>query len=386
MKNAEKKNILAQTPPMGWNSWNTFGRNINEKVVRESADAMVALGLKDLGYNYLVIDDHWHGGRDSNGYLFEHPEKFPSGMKSLAKYVHEKGLKFGIYSCAGEKTCGGEPGSHRFEEKDAEVFAKWDVDFLKYDYCYAPDDLNAAIRRYTKMGKALKATGREILFSICEWGPRSPWLWGRKAGGQMWRVSFDVFDMWDVPLNTKTPVGILTAIDAMANLANYAGPGGWNDPDMLVIGLGNTGYIKGGGCNFDEERTHMSMWCIMAAPLMIGCDIRNMSKQTSLILTNKEAIAINQDSLGKQGVRITRTGSTEIWKKPLADGSAAIAMLNRGETEAEITLSWKDADFNPGQAFKARDLWKHQETGTFKEKLSLRVSPHATELFTLSPV
>ena len=237
---------------MGSNSWNAVGQEINETVVRETADAMVTSGLKDAGYEYLVIDDHWEGPRDAQGRLTASAKKFPSGMQALADYVHRKGLKLGIYSDAGEKTCGGEPGSFGFEEQDAQTFAKpWGVDYLRYDYCSAPDDLEEAIRRYTRMGQALQRANRSIIFSICEWGARSPWLWGRKAGGQLWRTSFDVGDLWDTPHNTHSCIGILASIDAVANLEKHAGPGGWNDPDMLVIGMGNRGFIKGGGCTRD---------------------------------------------------------------------------------------------------------------------------------------
>ena len=249
---------------MGWNSWNTFGENVNEAVVKGIADKIVELGLKDLGYQYIVIDDHWEGGRDGMGHIRANPVKFPSGIKALADYVHNKGLKLGIYSCAGDQTCGGEVGSYQHEREDAATFADWSVDYLKYDYCNAPEGFEEAIRRYTTMGNALEATGRPIVFSICEWGPRSPWLWGRKAGGQLWRVSFDVGDMWDSPDDTHSCIGILTAIDASANIAGHAGPGGWNDPDMLVVGLGNKGMVKGGGCTAAEYQTQMSMWSILS--------------------------------------------------------------------------------------------------------------------------
>ncbi|MEI7730762.1 MAG: glycoside hydrolase family 27 protein [Verrucomicrobiota bacterium] len=376
---------LAATPPMGWNSWNTFGKEINEDVVKGVADTFVKLGLKDLGYQYVVIDDHWHGGRDSQGKLLANPKKFPGGIKALAAYIHDKGLKFGIYSCAGDKTCGGEVGSYGHEEDDATTFASWDVDYLKYDYCYAPDDFPEAIKRYTRMGDALKATGRPIIFSICEWGPRSPWLWGRKAGGHLWRISFDVGDLWDTPHNAYSCIGILAAIDASANLEKHAGPGGWNDPDMLVVGLGNKGYIKGGGCNSAEYQTQVSMWCLLAAPLMIGCDIRNMDAETRRILTNPEAIAVDQDPLGRQGNRVTRTASTDVWRKPLVSGGVAIALLNRGEQPASITAQWKDLGLKPGAAMALRDLWAHQDLGTFKDSFTTQVGPHATVLVRATP-
>ena len=375
---------LAPTPPMGWNSWNTFGKDINEEVVRGVADKMVELGLKDLGYQYVVIDDHWEAGRDAQGHILANAKKFPSGIKALADYIHSKGLKFGIYSDAGTKTCGGEVGSFEHEADDATTFAAWGVDYLKYDYCNAPDDLLEAIRRYTTMGDALKATGRPIVFSICEWGPRSPWLWGRKVGGNLWRISFDVGDMWDTPHNTHSCIGILAAIDASANHEKHAGPGGWNDPDMLVVGLGNKGNIKGGGCSSAEYQTQMSMWCLLAAPLMIGCDIRNMDAETRRILTNPEVIAVDQDILGKQGNRVARTGSTDVWRKPLKDGAVAVALLNRGESETEITATWKDLGLKPADSRLVRDLWKHEDLGTFQEKFTAKVPSHATLLLRLT--
>jgi alpha-galactosidase len=376
----------AATPPMGWNSWNTFGKEINEAVVKGVADKFVELGLKDLGYQYIVIDDHWEAGRDSQGHILANPAKFPGGIKALADYVHSKGLKFGIYSCAGDKTCGGEVGSNGHEPDDAAAFASWGVDYLKYDYCNAPEDFMEAIRRYTKMGEALQATGRPIVFSICEWGPRSPWLWARKAGGHLWRISFDVGDQWDSPHNAYSCIGILAAVDASANLEKHAGPGGWNDPDMLVVGLGNKGFIKGGGCTSSEYQTQMSMWCILAAPLMIGCDIRNMDAETRRILTNPEAIAVDQDPLGKQGNRVARAASTDVWRKPLSGGAAAVALLNRGEQDAVIQAGWKELGLKPGVSMTVRDLWEHRDLGTHQESISARVGPHATVLVRLQPI
>ena len=377
---------LAETPPMGWNSWNTFGPDISADVVRGVADKIVELGLKDLGYQYVVIDDHWQGGRDAKGHLLANLKKFPDGIKAVADYIHSKGLKFGIYSDAGDKTCGGEVGSYGYEEDDATTFASWGADYVKYDYCNAPDDFQEAIRRYTKMGNALKVTGRPMIFSICEWGPRSPWLWGRQAGGNLWRISFDVGDIWDTPHNAYSCIGILAAIDASANHEDKAGPGGWNDPDMLVVGMKNTGNIKGGGCTVAEYQTQMSMWCVLAAPLMIGCDIRNMDTDTKRILTNAEVIAIDQDPLGKQGNRVARTGSTDVWQKPLSGGNIAVALLNRGEKPAEITVQWKDLKAEPSAVFAARDLWAHKDLGKFTDHLTLTVEPHATVLIKLQPL
>jgi alpha-galactosidase len=378
-------NILAATPPMGWNSWNTFGDNINETVIRGVADTIVASGLKGFGYEYVVIDDHWEGGRDTAGNILANREKFSHGIKALADYIHSKGLKFGIYSCAGDQTCGGEVGSYGYEESDAATWAQWGVDYLKYDYCYAPIDLDEAMKRYTRMGNAIKATGRPMIYSLCEWGDRAPWLWGRKAGGQLWRVSHDVSDAWDNPRNVPdTLIGILAAVDASANLERFAGPGGWNDPDMLVVGLNNHGNnVGGGGCTTCEYQTQMSMWCILAAPLMIGCDVRNMDAEARRILTNPEAIAVDQDTLGKQGGRVARTGSTEVWRKPLANDEMAVAMLNRGETETSITANWQTLGFSPSAAVKVRDLWQHKNLGVFTGSYTVTVAPHATVLIRL---
>jgi len=382
---------LAMTPPMGWNSWNSFGENVSEKVIRETADAMVSTGLKDVGFSYIVIDDIWHGGRDSDGRLYPNPQRFPSGMKALADYVHSKGLKFGIYSDAGTKTCGEMPGSFGYEEKDAQLFADWGVDFLKYDYCYCPDyastnnDYKMAIARYKKMGDALKATGRPILYSICEWGPRSPWLWGREVGGNMWRTSYDVHDIWDRPRNGDGEIGILTSIDVVSNLGRFAGPGGWNDPDMLVVGLNNTGFIKGGGCNDIEYRTQMSMWCMLAAPLMMGCDIRNMNESTKTILLNKDIIDIDQDVLGNQGYRVMRKDCLEAWKKPLTGNRVAVALLNRNSADRSVTVSWEALELDPAARYNVYDVWKHTALGQANGTLSADLKPHECQVFVLSP-
>ncbi len=382
---------LALTPPMGWNSWNSTGVNVNEQVLREVADVMVASGLKEAGYSYIVIDDFWHGGRDSlTGMLYPDPEKFPSGMKALGEYIHSKGLKFGIYSDAGTKTCGEMPGSFGYEEKDAQLFADWGVDYLKYDYCFCPDfvsannDYRMAIDRYKAMGDALKATGRPIVFSICEWGPRSPWLWGKEVGGHLWRTSYDVYDMWDSPRNEMSPIGIMASIDALANLARFAGPGGWNDPDMLVVGLNNTGNIKGGGCNEIEYRSQMSMWCMVSAPLMIGSDIRNMDESTRNILLNKDIIAIDQDELGKQGVRVFRKDGLEAWQKPLSGDRVAIAYLNRNSWDGTLSASWKDLELDPDLRYSVYDVWEHEEVNHQEGMLSARLKPHECQVFLLS--
>lgn len=383
---------LALTPPMGWNSWNPFGENVSEVVIKETADAMVSSGLKDLGFSYIVIDDIWQGGRDSvTGLLYPDPLRFPSGIKALADYVHGKGLKFGIYSDAGTLTCGERPGSFGYEEKDAKLFAEWGADYLKYDYCHCPDyaslnnDYKMAIARYKAMGDALRAAGRPIVFSICEWGPRSPWLWGKEVGGQLWRTSYDVADIWDKPRNESSPIGILTSIDVMTNLGRFAGPGGWNDPDMLVVGLKNTGFIKGGGCTDIEYRTQMSMWCMFSAPLMLGCDLRNMSASTMSIISNKDIIAIDQDPLGKQAFRVVSKDGIDAWQKHLSGNRLAIAILNRNSGQRPVTLTFKELELPAdNHGYDIYDVWDHSASRQQKEALSVSLQSHECKVFVLT--
>ena len=382
---------LAQTPPMGWNSWNPFGKHVSEDVIKATADAMVTSGLKEVGFEFVVIDDIWQGGRDSvTGLLYPDPERFPSGIKALADYVHSRGLKFGIYSDAGTLTCGDKPGSYGFEEKDAKLFAEWGVDYLKYDYCYCPDyasennDYKSAIARYEAMGDALKATGRPIVYSICEWGPRAPWLWGKEVGGHLWRISYDVGDKWDEPRNEHSQIGILTAIDAMTNLERFVQKGGWNDPDMLVIGLRNSGYIKGGGCTDVEYRTQMSMWCMFSAPLMLGCDLVTMSEETKAILVNKDIIAIDQDPLGKQAFRVMRKDGVEAWQKPLSGGKVAIAFLNRNSTDESVTSGIEQLELDPKVTYEAYDVWKHETVKQPQGAITAKLKSHECQVFVLT--
>lgn len=378
---------LALTPPMGWMSWNLFGKDISDRLIREITDAMVASGMKDAGYEYVCIDDHWHGGRDRDNRLFPHPEKFPNGIKALADYVHAKGLKLGIYSDAGTMTCGREPGSVGFEEQDAQTFASWEVDYLKYDYCFAPEDQETAIQRYSAMGRALAKTGRPIVYSICEWGPRKPWLWGARAGGHLWRTTWDVRDVWEAGRYEAAITGIVEILDQQAGLAEYAGPGHWNDPDMLVVGL----YGKGGAttrkgkppCNDTEYRSQMSLWCLMAAPLLATCDVRAMNAATREILMNREVIAVNQDPLGKQATRVVKDGETEFWKKPLSGGRYALGILNRAQDTRAVAGKW--ADLGLKAKYKVRDLWAKRDLGVLPGSISLDVPSHATALFRLDP-
>ncbi|MBC8136831.1 MAG: glycoside hydrolase family 27 protein [Fibrella sp.] len=376
---------LASTPPMGWNSWNMFGSRIHESSIRETADALISSGLKDLGYEYLVIDDCWSvkAGRDNDGNLVADPAKFPGGMKALCDYVHGLGLKIGIYSDAAEKTCAGYPGSLGFEEQDAALWASWGFDFLKYDYCSAPDDQAVARERYGSMGKALRGTGREFLFSMCEWGGRAPHLWGNEVGAQMWRVSGDIFDSW---INVWVShghgyygLGVDISLDIANDLADWGGPGGWNDLDMLVVGLKGKGSVSGGGLSFLEYQTHMSLWCIACSPLMIGCDIRSMDAETASLLTNTEVLAVNQDPLGKPGRRVVKQGTCEIWRKPLADGSVAVALINRGSSGSDVSLRASDIGLLDTRK-QVRNLWKGEEVADLERHTTLRVQPHETIL------
>lgn len=377
---------LAQTPPMGWNSWNMFGGTVNAEVIKQTADAFIASGLKEAGYTTIVIDDMWQGGRSKDGTLYPHLEKFPAGMKAVADYVHARGLKFGLYSDAGANTCGGRPASEDHEEVDARTFAEWDIDYLKYDWCHADDTRANAEYRYQRMADALKATGRDIIFSICEWGHHSPWLWGAKVGGHLWRTTGDIADSWADVYNSW---GIVYGIDSIGfeqqrGLASYAGPGHWNDPDMLVVGLrGGSREIVGAGCTDVEYRTHFSLWCMLAAPLLIGCDVANMDAATREILTNRELIAIDQDKLGQQGYRAARHGQTEIWKKPLADGETAVALFNRGTKRQKVRAHWSDLEISG--MWLARDLWTHTDLGVLENEFSAEVAPHGCTVLRLSP-
>ncbi len=379
--------MLAPTPPMGWNSWNMFGATVDAQIIKQTADAFVTSGLREAGYQYIVIDDHWHGGRGTDGRLFPDAQKFPDGMKAVSDYVHSLGLKFGIYSDCGPLTCGGRPASQDKEEIDARTFADWGVDFLKYDWCNAEDTRSNAEYRYARMSTALRATGREIVFSICEWGHHRPWLWGARAGGQLWRTTGDIGDSWYNVIAKWG--GILYGIDSIGfeqqrGLESFAGPGHWNDTDMLVIGLrGKSREITGPGCTDNEYRTHFSLWCMLAAPLMIGCDVRNMDVATCEILTNREAIDLDQDSLGMQGYRASRNGLCEIWKKPLSDGHLGVGIFNRGDRIQTVASHWSDLEISGG--YRIRDLWAHSDLGNYDSVFSSEVEPHSCVLLRFIP-
>lgn len=377
-------NDIAATPPMGWNSWNAIGKDVDEQLMREMADALLSTGLSKLGYTYIVIDDHWHGGRDASGALYPHPQKFPSGIPALADYLHARGFKLGIYSDAGLKTCGGEPGSLDYEEQDARTFADWGVDFLKYDFCFAPDDRTTAERLYRKMGTALRQTGRPILFNICEWGHHRPWLWARSVGGHTWRTTGDIWDGWrDGPHISQNGIESL-GFEQQRGLEAYAGPGGWNDPDMLVVGMRGRGAIGGPGCTDAEYRTHFSLWCLLAAPLVMGCDLRTIDADSLEILSNSELIALDQDPLGRQGFRICRLGRCEIWVKPLANGDIAVGVFNRDDAMRQLNVPWSDLEIEG--PWHVRDLWLHADLGEFESQISLELESHACCIYRLSKI
>ena len=364
---------IAQTPPMGWNSWNCFEKNINENVIRQIADVMVSSGMKDAGYSYLVLDDFWMIDRDEDGNILADPEKFPHGMKALADYIHSKGLKFGLYLDLGTNTCGGSVGSRGYEYQDALQLARWGVDFTKVDWCShdASDEKTA----YLRMRDALKNSGRPILFSLCEWGKNAPWTWGAEVG-QMWRVSSDLVDCFSCTVEWGG-LGVLEVIDIMAPLYQYAGPGHWNDADMLQIG----------NLNLSETEciTQFSMWCMLAAPLFAGNDLLHMTPSTREILTNSEAIAVNQDSLGKQAIRCMDYGEHEIWLKPLSGGDYALCFLNRGEQDWKLNYDWKKlTHIDKGKTYTLRDLWKHRDIGNTDCPLKTAICAHGVLMLRLT--
>ncbi|WP_298392281.1 glycoside hydrolase family 27 protein [Hydrotalea sp.] len=330
---AQKTQGLALTPPMGWNSWNTFQTNINEQLVKDIADVMVSSGMKAAGYEYLVLDDGWMAmERDKNGNLVADPKKFPHGMKAVADYVHSKGLKFGLYNCAGTKTCAGYPGTRGYEYQDARYYAAHGVDYLKFDWCNT-EGINAK-EAYTTMSKALTATGRPIVFSLCEWGQNKPWEWAENVG-HLWRTTGDISNVFagTKDMGTWHALGVLKIIDLQKGLRQYAGPGHWNDPDMLEVGNGLTEA---------ENRAHFSMWCMLAAPLIAGNDLRKMSNETKNILINKDAIAVDQDKLGIEGFAYAEKDSIETWLKPLQNGDWAVCFLNRSTKPLSFEMNWKE--------------------------------------------
>lgn len=369
------KPTLAATPPMGWNSWNHFAGRVTEADVKAAADALVSSGMRDAGYIYVNIDDTWEGPRNAQGEITTN-SKFPD-MKALADYVHSKGLKLGIYSSPGPKTCAGYPGSYGHEVQDAKTYASWGIDYLKYDLCSFREIMDKEapgnpekqfeIQRaaYEKMHKALEATGRPIVFSMCQYGWNDVWKWGPSVGGNLWRTTDDINDHY----SRMTQIGF-----SQAGLAKFAGPGHWNDPDMLEIG--------NGGMTFDEYKTHMTLWTILAAPLLAGNDLSKMTPETKELLMNREVIAVDQDQLGKQGDRVWAQGPEEIWAKPLSGGAKAVALFNRAETPRTISLKLSMVGF--GLHATLRDLWAHKAVTATDGVYTVVVPRHGAVMLKIS--
>jgi alpha-galactosidase len=361
---------VALTPPMGWNSWNHFAGKIDDATVRAQADAMVSSGMKDAGYAYVNIDDTWEGDRDASGEI-QTNKKFPD-MKALADYVHAKGLKLGVYSSPGPKTCAGFEGSYGHEEQDAATYAKWGIDYLKYDLCSFDDKMKAAgspeaahklmLEAYTKMHNAIVKTGRPMVFSLCQYGADHVWEWGASVGGNLWRTTDDISDNYD----RMSVIGF-----QQAGLSQFAGPGHWNDPDMLEVG---NGKMKP-----DEYRTHMALWALLAAPLLAGNDLTSMSPETIAILTNREVIAIDQDKLGKQGDRVWAEGSQEIWVRELNGGAKAVGIFNRFDWPQDIVVDFSKLGFK-GTGVKMRDVWEGKDLGRSGGKYKAHVAGHGVVL------
>jgi len=367
------ENGLARTPPMGWNSWNKFGCDVSEDLIKQAADAIVSSGMKDAGYQYVVIDDCWQLSRDPEGNIVPDPQRFHSGIKALADYMHSKGLKFGIYSDAGTGTCQNRPGGRGYEFQDARQYAAWGVDYLKYDWCNHSTQNSEA--SYAIMRDALQKSGRPIVFSLCEWGSTKPWLWARDVGN-LWRSTGDIVDKWQTAKKSDG-LGVVEILDLQDGLESYAGPGHWNDPDMLEVG--------NGGMSLTEYRAHFSMWCLLAAPLMAGNDIRSMTGDIRNILTNKEVIAVDQDALGREGRRVKSSGGLEVWARQLADGSRAVALLNRTGSEANITALWADIGYPSHLMAKVRDLWAHQDLGEMTNSFQAAVPSHGAVVVIIKP-
>jgi len=383
---AQKFDGLALTPPMGWNTWNTFAANIKEDLVKETVEAMLVNGMQEAGYTYIVIDDAWEAKeRDAQGNLVPDPNKFPSGMKALGDLLHERGFKFGIHNCAGTKTCSGYPGGRGHEFQDARSYASWGVDYLKYDWC--EHGTANAEETYKTMRDALYTARRPVVFSLCEWGDNKPWLWGQKIG-HLWRTTGDITACFDCVKDhgTYKDWGVLQILDKQEGLRKYAGPGHWNDPDMLEVG---------NGMAVNEDRAHFSMWCMLAAPLMAGNDVRKMTKETLAILTNKEAIAVDQDPLGVQGFQYSAKDKMEVWFKPLSDGAWAMCVLNRTPRVQKFRFDWKgeavadsfskrEARFDT-TAYTVRDLWQKKDLGKTDIIFSGDVAAQDAILLRLSP-
>jgi alpha-galactosidase len=369
---AQKYNQLAKTPPMGWNSWNKYGCNVSETLIMGMADAMVSSGMKDAGYEYVVIDDCWQVSRDENGDIVADKDRFPHGIKYLADYIHSKGLKFGIYSCAGTLTCAGRPAGRGHEYQDALSYARWGVDYLKYDWCNT--GTQDARSSYTIMRDGLFAAKRPIVFSICEWGSNKPWEWAGEIG-HLWRTTGDISDSWN---------SMISILSQQKDLAKYAGPGHWNDPDMLEVG--------NGGMTTEEYKTHFSLWCMLAAPLLAGNDLQNMSPETKSILTNKEIIALDQDILGKQAELWRNNGDYQIWMKMLAKDEKAVCLLNSSDEKKTVLVDFgliaqartegaEDSKPLKLENFTVRDLWEHKDLVLKESSTYIDILPHSVKVY-----
>ena len=369
--------MTVKTPPMGFNTWNTFGQNINEQLIMETADAMVEKGLRDAGYEYVVIDDCWSlKQRDGNGDLVADPEKFPHGLKYLSDYVHSKGLKMGIYSCCGTRTCAGYPGSLDHEYQDALFFARNEIDFLKYDWCYHPRNM-AGWTLYNRMRMALNATGRDILFSVCNWGEEDVMGWVRSVGGDMYRSTHDISDNFNI---------VEGLFNSQKNNMCLSGPSCFNDVDMLVCGMYGNGNVSNGGCTDIEYATHFALWCMMSAPLMIGCDVRNMSDATLKLLTNRELIAINQDPEVRPPI-VTNTNGDEkrhVMMKHLANGEYAFSLTNFDDKRSDYVQFWlPDIGLSPmdGYGFDLHDIETGEKLGPVNDIVTVRgIEAHETKI------
>lgn len=385
MGSAQSWENLSQTPQMGWSSWNKFQCNIDEDIIKSIADAMVSSGLKDAGYTYVNIDDCWHGKRDADGFIQADPKHFPHGIKALADYVHSRGLKLGIYSDAGSETCAGRPGSLGHEYQDALQYARWGIDYLKYDWCNTTN-INAQ-GAYQLMRDALQAAGRPIFFSMCEWGDNHPWRWA-KGIGDSWRIGPDIWCSFDSTriFPTYIQCSVIDCINRNDSLRSYAGPGHWNDPDMLEVG---------NGLSVNQDRAHFTMWCMMASPLILGNDVRNMSDETKAILTNKDLIAIDQDKLGVQGLRFLIREGLEYWFKPLSNGDWAMTIFNPTRHPLSCSLNWQDFNLTDEEVskrstafdktiYKIKNLWTGRIEGktTLKSKVERKLLVPAQDVIT----
>ncbi len=349
---------------MGWNSWNAFNMGINESVIRKTADLMVSLGLRDAGYVYLNLDDGWQISRDPNGVIQPDPAAFPSGMRALGDYLHSKGLKFGVYTCAGTQTCGKRPGSKGYEKRDMATYASWGVDYVKVDWCNT-EGLDPKTQ-YALFRDGIRESGRPMVLSLCDWGVDKPWLWGKEMG-QLWRTSGDLLPCWDCKTDWGGE-GISRTLDRQLGLEACAGPGGWNDPDMLQVG--------NSGLNLEESRAHFSLWCVLAAPLIAGNNLISVKSGVTDILLNPEAIAVDQDPDGKEGTRVKDEGDgREVWARPLHGGPWAVCLLNRGKKSANVEFKWSDLGVRDGR-MKVRDLWARRDLGIFDGGYSVSVPSH----------